>query len=458
MGSVSFSSSSSSSSDSSSDISSDSLSDSSSGQSHFGPSTRVASPRLVESSVRTTRCSEAFMHWMSAPLYTLYPPTTSESLATLVPSSTPVSRSIAPALADLSPRKRFKDLYSSEVSGEEHMEMGTADAETVTDLGISEGVGAHTEDGIDLDVEVATSDIKEDEEEFEAESSERGTMEIVVDPLATGDISEPTGGDTPDLEGTLYDMSHYMSEVPLDRIIEFETTHRQLEASRERVSLADRVRSLGRENLRVRRDSDDTWRRLRRLESLVERRFRFRRRTMTITCSGMTPEAIEELVNRRVEEALAVYEATHAANVLEAKSQSQNGSDGDNKNGRNGNSGNENGGNGNPKENDRGERKEFIGLIRWLEKMEIVFHISNCLEKYQVKYATCTLLNNALTWWNSHKRTIRVDAPFTMSWRELVKLMAEVYYPRTKIQKMESELWNLTMKNNDLAAYTQRFQ
>ncbi|GJW81390.1 reverse transcriptase domain-containing protein [Tanacetum coccineum] len=39
-----------------------------------------------------------------------------------------------------------------------------------------------------------------------------------------------------------------------------------------------------------------------------------------------------------------------------------------------------------------------------------------------------------------------------------MKLMAEVYCPRTKIQKMESELWNLTMKNNDLAAYTQRFQ
>ncbi|GKG24031.1 hypothetical protein Tco_0392067, partial [Tanacetum coccineum] len=37
---------------------------------------------------------------------------------------------------------------------------------------------------------------------------------------------------------------------------------------------------------------------------------------MTITRSGMTPEAIEELVNRRVEEALAAYEATRAANAL----------------------------------------------------------------------------------------------------------------------------------------------
>ncbi|GJR68738.1 putative reverse transcriptase domain-containing protein [Tanacetum coccineum] len=99
-----------------------------------------------------------------------------------------------------------------------------------------------------------------------------------------------------------------------------------------------------------------------------------------------------------------------------------------------------------------------VGLIRWFEKMETVFHISNCPEKYQVKYATCTLLNNSLTWRNSHKRTVGTEAAFSMSWRELTKLMAEVYCPRTEIQKMESELWNLTVKYNDLAAYTQRFQ
>ncbi|GJX23872.1 putative reverse transcriptase domain-containing protein [Tanacetum coccineum] len=90
--------------------------------------------------------------------------------------------------------------------------------------------------------------------------------------------------------------------------------------------------------------------------------------------------------------------------------------------------------------------------------MEIVFHISNCPEKSQVKYATCTLLNSALTWWNSHKRTIGTEAAFAMSWRELMKLMTEVYCPRNEIQKMETKLWNLTVKNNDLAAYTQRFQ
>nr|GEW51066.1 hypothetical protein [Tanacetum cinerariifolium] len=430
-----------------------------------GPSTRVASPRLVDPPVRTPRCSEAFMRWKSTPLSTLYRPTTSESSldssfersldpslpsvgpsrkrcrspTTLVPSSTPFTRLIAPALADLLPRKRFRDLYSFEVSGEEHMEMGTADAKTVTDLSISEGVRAHTEDGIYLGIEVATSDIREEEEEeFKEEASEGGTMEIVVNPLATGDFSEPSGGDAPDLEGTLYDISHYMNAVPLDRIIEFETAQRQLEdgqleASRERASLADRVRSLRRENLREEfcqlcRDRDDTRRRLRRLESLVKRRLGFR-------------QAIEELVNRRVEEALAAYEATRAANTLEAESQSQNGNDDDN-----GNGGNRNG---NPNVNDRGASpvarectyqdfmkceplnfkgtKGVVGLIRWFEKMEKVFHISNYVA-------------------------------FSMSGRELTKLMTEVYCPRNEIQKMESELWNLTMKNNDLVAYTQRFQ
>ncbi|GKC38112.1 putative reverse transcriptase domain-containing protein [Tanacetum coccineum] len=90
--------------------------------------------------------------------------------------------------------------------------------------------------------------------------------------------------------------------------------------------------------------------------------------------------------------------------------------------------------------------------------METVFHISNCPKRYQVKYATCTLLDSALTWWNSHKRTIRTDVAYALSWRELMKLMTIVYCPRNEIQKMETELWNLTVKNNGMATYTQRFQ
>ncbi|GJS22209.1 putative reverse transcriptase domain-containing protein [Tanacetum coccineum] len=92
-----------------------------------------------------------------------------------------------------------------------------------------------------------------------------------------------------------------------------------------------------------------------------------------------------------------------------------------------------------------------VGLTCWFEKMETVFHISNCLEKYQVKYC-------ALTWWYSHKRTIRIEAAYAMSWAELMKLMTKVYCPRNEVQKMETELWNLVVKGNDLTTYTRRFQ
>ncbi|GKA12622.1 reverse transcriptase domain-containing protein [Tanacetum coccineum] len=73
-----------------------------------------------------------------------------------------------------------------------------------------------------------------------------------------------------------------------------------------------------------------------------------------------------------------------------------------------------------------------VGLTRWFEKIEMVFYISNCPEKYQMKYASCTLLNSALTWWNSHKRTIRIEAAYAMSWAELMKLMTEVYCLRNE--------------------------
>ncbi|GKC05260.1 putative reverse transcriptase domain-containing protein, partial [Tanacetum coccineum] len=101
--------------------------------------------------------------------------------ATPVSSSTHVLRSIAPTLADLlPPHNRFRDSYSPKDNREEHMEIDTADGETVTNLGIDDGVGAPIEDGIDLEVKIATSDIKEDEEEFEAKASASSMREIAM--------------------------------------------------------------------------------------------------------------------------------------------------------------------------------------------------------------------------------------------------------------------------------------
>nr|GEY37515.1 hypothetical protein [Tanacetum cinerariifolium] len=43
--------------------------------------------------------------------------------------------------------------------------------------------------------------------------------------------------------------------------------------------------------------------------------------------------------------------------------------------------------------------KGVASLSQWCERMESVFHISNCAAKNQVKFATCTLHSVALTWW-----------------------------------------------------------
>ncbi|GJS91089.1 putative reverse transcriptase domain-containing protein [Tanacetum coccineum] len=205
--------------------------------------------------------------------------------------------------------------------------------------------------------------------------------------------------------------------------------------------------------------------------------------------ASMTHEEVEELVNRRVAEEMEAREAAMNLEPMNENGDEQEGGNGGNGgNGNGGNRGNGNGGNGENRNGGNGHRngnhgmnyggfmpvarectfQDFlkckpqnfsgtegvVGLTRWFEKMETVFNISNCPPKYQVKYATCTLQDSALTWWKSYKITIGVEAAYTMNWVELMMLMTEVYCPRNEIQKMETELWNLTVKGNDLTAYT----
>ncbi|GKC62533.1 hypothetical protein Tco_1095131, partial [Tanacetum coccineum] len=273
-----------------------------------------------------------------------------------VPSPTHVSRSIAPNHADLLPPRK------------------------------SDGVVAHPEDSVGIRVEIAASDVREDDEKFEAEASAADTREIVVDPLVIGDSSESSRGGIPDLEDTIYDIVHYMSEMVasgkraslVERIgslrLEYLNVRAMLSIKRDRIDSLHWHMALLQEEFR--KDRNDTRRRLRRLESI-----------MTITRSGMNPEAIEELINQRVDKALPAYEATRAANALEVENQSQNGSDGDNGN-------------------------TIMEMVRM--EMEI-----------QTRMVECTNL--------VHKRTIGVEDAFSMSWRELMKLMTEVYCPRNEV-------------------------
>ncbi|GKB87536.1 hypothetical protein Tco_0959808 [Tanacetum coccineum] len=76
------------------------------------------------------------------------------------------------------------------------------------------------------------------------------------------------------------------------------------------------------------------------------------------------------------------------------------------------------------------EVEEGQSALLWFEKPEYVFHISNCTVECQIKFATCILLGSALTWWNSHVKTVSHDAAYGMTWKTLKKMMTDSYTQR----------------------------
>ncbi|GKB64470.1 reverse transcriptase domain-containing protein [Tanacetum coccineum] len=99
-----------------------------------------------------------------------------------------------------------------------------------------------------------------------------------------------------------------------------------------------------------------------------------------------------------------------------------------------------------------------VELTQWIEKMETVFSISNYSMENQIKFSTCTLLGNALTWWKSHVRTVGTAIAYAMTWTELKKKITNKYCPRNEIKKLEVQLWELKVKGTDVIGYNQRFQ
>ncbi|GJT13152.1 hypothetical protein Tco_0860194 [Tanacetum coccineum] len=212
---------------------------------------------------KTSQYSEAYHRWRS--------PTAT------VTSAIPTPVALVPTRVDLLlPYKRFRDSYTPKDSVEEGIDADVlvdieADA-TVVEVVASMEIEAGIDDGIDIKVDVGGD--REDEDE-EAESSDRGTREVGVDVVVGIDI--PDDMLMPDavehfeqLEEGVQDIYAHIMEIPLQRVEDIEN--------------------------------------------------------MTITRSGMTLEVIEELITRRVEKALAAYEANRAAELV-IESESQNGDD-----------------------------------------------------------------------------------------------------------------------------------
>ncbi|GJW92077.1 putative reverse transcriptase domain-containing protein [Tanacetum coccineum] len=99
-----------------------------------------------------------------------------------------------------------------------------------------------------------------------------------------------------------------------------------------------------------------------------------------------------------------------------------------------------------------------VGLIRWFKQTESVFLCSNCTEDCKVKFATGTLTEEALSWWNSFAQPIGIEEAYKITWFEFKMLLIEKYCLRTEVKKMEDEFYNLTVKGHDLKIYIRRFQ
>nr|GEX35140.1 hypothetical protein [Tanacetum cinerariifolium] len=98
-----------------------------------------------------------------------------------------------------------------------------------------------------------------------------------------------------------------------------------------------------------------------------------------------------------------------------------------------------------------------VGLIRWIQKTEMVFTVSKCTEANKVVFTAATFQDQALTWWNSQVATSGIKAVTMKTWAEMKVMMTEEFCPPEEIQRMEGELWNLRVKEMDISSYTTRF-
>ncbi|GKA28327.1 reverse transcriptase domain-containing protein [Tanacetum coccineum] len=81
-----------------------------------------------------------------------------------------------------------------------------------------------------------------------------------------------------------------------------------------------------------------------------------------------------------------------------------------------------------------------------------------CAKENKVTFATGTLTDDALSWWNAYAQPMGIEQANQITWTKLKRILTNKCCPRTEIRKMEEELYNLIVKGNDLKPYVRRFQ
>ncbi|GKA89622.1 reverse transcriptase domain-containing protein [Tanacetum coccineum] len=102
--------------------------------------------------------------------------------------------------------------------------------------------------------------------------------------------------------------------------------------------------------------------------------------------------------------------------------------------------------------------KQVEDILNYLDELHLHRIERMEEERTNVAFATGTLTDDALSWWNSYAQPIRIDQANQITWIELKRLLTNKYCPRTEVKKMEDEFYNLVVKGNDLKTYIRRFQ
>ncbi|GJS39073.1 reverse transcriptase domain-containing protein [Tanacetum coccineum] len=76
---------------------------------------------------------------------------------------------------------------------------------------------------------------------------------------------------------------------------------------------------------------------------------------------------------------------------------------------------------------------------------------------FNVTFATGTLTDDALSWWNAYAQPVGIEQANKITWTELKRLLTNKYCHQTEVRKMEDKFYNLTVKGADLKTYIRRF-
>ncbi|KAK1427604.1 hypothetical protein QVD17_16293 [Tagetes erecta] len=98
-----------------------------------------------------------------------------------------------------------------------------------------------------------------------------------------------------------------------------------------------------------------------------------------------------------------------------------------------------------------------IAALRWLEKTEAVLAISKCSEDDKVLYATNSLKDNAMEWWNNQIQRKGRTTAYEMSWEEFSEAMLKRFCPRNEKEQIERKFLDLSMIGTNLKDYNTKF-